>query len=270
MSGIEGVEMTEKKIHLVWDTEERMSVSLLEPGEGSEAIVLFCHGFMSRKESETNQRLGEHLRKKGIASACFDFWGHGEDEHPFREITLTRCLGQLEALLAWADARYLRIGLLGSSFGGLAAIHAAARHPGIAALGLKCPVSNYPPIWRDRLGEAGMVHWREAGCLSFMSEEGRARLDYRFFEDLLKYNTYSDAAKIVSPTHIVHGSADEDVPCSQSERLHHILQSKKELTVIEGADHPFSKHEDFEKMLKVLEEWLVQKMKCAPGEDGFC
>jgi len=256
--------MVEKKFEIPGASGKPITMTFAEPEGGGKAIVILCHGFMSSKGSQTNRDLTKRLLPKQIATCRFDFFGHGEDGHPFQELTLSACLEQLEAVLAWAQKTPgMKIGLLGSSFGGLVALHAASRHPELSALALKCPVSDYPPIWRDRLGAPGMAHWQQSGSLSFMSPEGRARLDYRFFEDLLSYKTYSEAEKITTPTHIIHGEADDDVPFSQSVRLHEILRSDKELLAIEGADHSFSKQKDFDRMLDSLTEWFVQTMSLA-------
>lgn len=252
--------MMERRIDLEVSAGERTTMVLSEPGDSTDKVVLLCHGFMSSNESSTNLDLTKRLLPKNIATCRFDFDGHGAQSRPLKEMLMTRCLNQVNAILLWlSEHGYSKIGLLGSSFGGLIAIHAAAQHPFISVVVLKCPVSNYPPLWRDRLGEAGMRIWEENNLLTFSSPDGRGRLEYDFYEDLLKYETYKDAATIKMPILIVHGDADKDVPISQSETLFDVLQCEKVFEQIEGADHPFSKDTDFEQMLCLLEEWFIQK-----------
>lgn len=251
----------ERKIELKLIDNQVTSAVLAEPERPTPVAVLLCHGFMSSKESGTNRTLTGQLLSKGIALCRFDFFGHGESDGPFEKLTLTGCLAQTEGMIGWLRGNgYSRIGLVGSSFGGLVAIQTAAAHPDLFALALKCPVSNYPPIWRERLGEAGMAHWKESGLLSFATPQGKARLEYAFYEDLLQYNTYGAAARIQSPTLIVHGEADEDVSFDQSLRLFDTLRlpnHQREIAPIPGADHEFSKPDDFKRMTDLIEGWIL-------------
>jgi pimeloyl-ACP methyl ester carboxylesterase len=252
----------EKKIVLEGSPSEKTSAVLAISERPTDRLILLCHGFMSSKESSTNRALTERLLPQNIATLRFDLFGHGESDGPFEKLTLSRCLSQAERLLTWCKENgYLQIGLVGSSFGGLVAIHVAAKYPELFAIALKCPVSDYPPIWRARLGEGGMAFWKKSGMLSFSTPEGKARLEYSFYEDLLKYNTYRDAAQIQSPTLILHGEADEYVPFDQSLRLFDTLRlthDRKKMEAIPGADHAFSKPEDFEKMIEQITEWIAR------------
>jgi len=251
----------EREVILESSAGAQTALILNEPPAGSESIVLLCHGFMSSKESQTNRLLSEKLLSKEIATCRFDFHGHGEHKAPFQEITLSLCLKQIDAVLSWVLKNgYSRMGMLGSSFGGLTAILSAAKHPEITTVALKCPVSDYPPIWRGLLGEAGMKNWQADGLLSFATPEGRARLNYAFYDDLLNYDTYQEAIAIKAPVLIVHGDADTDVPFQQSEDLLETLKSKASLIAISGADHQFTKPKDFEEMIDHFFKWFVSTL----------
>jgi hypothetical protein len=250
----------EKKIELEFTPGVITSLVLSEPEQPTEHLVILCHGFMSSKESSTNLALTEKLLSSGIATCRFDFFGHNESSGKFQEMTLTRCLDQAVGILHWsAQHGYRKRSLVGSSFGGQVAILMAARYPDLCAVALKCPVSDYPAIWQSRLEEGGMKQWRESGILSFATFEGKARLEYPFYEDLLKYDTYHEAALIQSPTLIVHGDADVDVPVDQSRHLFDLIQSKKKIEIIPGAGHDFSRAEDFEQMVRQIAVWLIEK-----------
>ncbi|MBI3805408.1 MAG: alpha/beta fold hydrolase [Nitrospirae bacterium] len=239
----------------------KTSVVLAAPDRPTAQAVLLCHGFMSGKESGTNRTLTPRLLSKKIAACRFDLFGHGESDGPFARLTLTHCLDQTEAMLGWLREKgYSQIALVGSSFGGLIAIHTAAKHPEFFSVAFKCPVSDYPPIWQTHLGETGMNHWKESGLLAIATPNGKARLEYSFYEDLLKYNTYRAAALIQSPTLVIHGEADEYVPFDQSLRLFDTLRlvnDQREMEAIAGANHEFSNPEDFEKMITRIERWIV-------------
>jgi pimeloyl-ACP methyl ester carboxylesterase len=208
---------------------------------------------MSSRESQTNRTLTERLSTHNVATLRFDFVGHGLDKSPLTALTTTRCLQQVDGAIGWLKRTgYARIGLVGSSFGGWVAMRAAARHPTLFALGLKCPVVDYPPLWEGRLGTGGMQQWKESGTLALATPEGRARLSYAFYEDLLCYPIAPVAAAIRSPVFIFHGQADEDVPATQSEQLAALLSSPTDLTLLPNADHEFSNPTDFSVMIDGL------------------
>ena len=231
-------------------------------------VVLLCHGLLSSRDSATNRTLADRLLPHNVATLRFDFVGHGscaDPDDPLAPFTLTRCLEQTRGALSWLKEQgATRIGIVGSSFGGLVALQTAARHPDIVAVGLKCPVVDYPPLWQARLGEGGMRHWQGSGRLVFATHTGRASLPYRFYDDLLSHKT-APAAMIASPVLIVHGDADEDVPVEQSRELFRHLQSPKELVVLPGADHEFSNPADFEKMIDLLVAGMIGRVSGRRG-----
>jgi pimeloyl-ACP methyl ester carboxylesterase len=208
---------------------------------------------MSSRESQTHRTLTERLNARNVATLRFDFVGHGANRSPLTELTTTRCLQQVDGAIGWLKREgYSRIGLVGSSFGGWVAMRAAARHPNLFALGLKCPVVDYPPLWERRLGATGMEQWRESGVMTFATPDGKARLSYAFYEDLLLYPIAPVAVAIKSPVIIFHGQADEDVPATQSQHLASLLSSPIQLTLLPNADHEFSNPDDFSALIDGL------------------
>jgi dipeptidyl aminopeptidase/acylaminoacyl peptidase len=138
----------------------------------------------------------------------------------------------------------------------------AENHPELRTLALKCPVSDYASIWRGQMGETGMQSWQTSGVTSILNDEGnRARLNYAFYEDILRFDAYASAGQIRLPTLIVHGDADVDVPLDQSKRLRDSLVGEKRLDVLPGADHGFSKPEDFQNMINKITNWMVEKLR---------
>ncbi|MDH5669203.1 MAG: prolyl oligopeptidase family serine peptidase, partial [Nitrospira sp.] len=66
------------------------------------------------------------------------------------------------------------------------------------------------------------------------------------------------AESITAPTLIVQGDQDEHVPLHQSRRLYEALQVEKHLELIPGADHQFTKGEDFKRMTHLIADWLTK------------
>lgn len=240
----------------------RVAGVLAAPDTPTDRLAVLLHGFLSNKNSTTNKALTREFNQIGIATFRFDFFGQGESEGPFEKITCTAAIEEAEAALQLVQSKgYRRIGLIGSSFGGLIALLTAARHagdPGLGSLALKCPVPDFEEMLRLEFGRQGIEEWRQLGTIpDITGGPGRVKLHYAFYEDCARHPGY-DAAKVITvPTLIVQGDCDEYVPLHQSRRLYEALQSVKRLDVLPGADHGFTKAEDFRAMVTKLVEWTA-------------
>ncbi len=243
------------------DSEGHSVASILAvPDAPTDRAVILSHGFASQKNSTTNSVLTGHLVGQGLATFRFDFFGHGDSEGMFEDITVTIALDQVLRAIDLVSAKfYGRIGLVGSSFGGLIATLAAARRRDLVCLGLKCPVVDFGEELRLELGETGMAEWKATGTVpDFTGAPGRVRLRYAFYEDALRHLGYDAAPHLTIPTLIVQGDADELIPLHQSRRLYEAMPiTDKRLQILPGADHRFSRDEDFRTMTELLTDWMI-------------
>jgi len=120
-----------------------------------------------------------------------------------------------------------RLGVIGSSFGGMVAV--AAQDKRIKA----------------------MV------CLSTPYElpSGSRRFNKRFYDDLRNYDLLQ-AVRTTSPILILHGSSDEVVPPTHAQKLYEAAQEPKRLEIIEGADHVLSQRDQLKKVIDLSLEWF--------------
>lgn len=102
---------------------------VLPGGGGQRPVVVFVHGLGSSKDSPRNVVIAERVVDAGMAVVLFDLSGHGESTVPGS--TVAEFAADLGAVVAWIagqpelDAQ--RIGVSGSSFGGLAVVEAVRR-----------------------------------------------------------------------------------------------------------------------------------------------
>jgi uncharacterized protein len=237
----------------------RVSAILSRPEQPTAKIVVLCHGFLSNKNSTTNKTLTRILNDRGLATCRFDFFGQGESEGCFEDITISLAVGQAQAAIAHvASHGYKTIGLVGSSFGGLVAILTTAQRPDIDCLALKCPVVDFAEEFRLEFGPDEMARWQATNTIpNLMGGAERVRLKYRMYEDCLQQIAYGPAAEITTPTLIVQGERDELVPLHQSRRLLEALKGPKRLDLLPDADHQFTRGEDFRTMTSAITEWLI-------------
>ena len=196
------------------------------------------------RPTETLTRL---LNERGLATFRFDFFGQGDSDGPFEELTTTLAVHQTQAALDLVTARgYDRIGLVGSSFGGLVAILTAAQRHDIACLALKCPVVDFAEELRLTFGPKNWPRWQATDTIpNIMGGPDRIRLRYDFYEDCLRQIAYGPAEQITVPTLIVQGEQDECVPLHQSRRLRDALGGPKRLDLLPDADHQFTREKIF-------------------------
>jgi pimeloyl-ACP methyl ester carboxylesterase len=237
----------------------RVAAFLATPAEDTDRIAVLCHGFLSGKRSTTNKTLTRLLTAQGIATFAFDFLGQGDSEGPFEALTTTTAVAQANAALDLARQKgFRRLGLMGSSFGGLVAILTAAQRPDLACLALKCPVVDFAEELRLTLGDAEMAAWQSTGTIpNIMGGTERIRLRYAFYEDCLRRIAYEPAKAITAPTLIVQGDQDECVPLHQSRQLAAALTCPSRMELLPGADHQFTKGADFGRMTALIAEWFT-------------
>ena len=236
---------------------------LSNPTSGKESpIVVLCHGFSTSKDGRTYVNLERILSKKSISTFRFDFFGHGESEGQFEDITVSEAVDDvLSAVLFLKQSGYSRIGLIGSSFGGMASIIAAPKTDDLYILALKSPLSDYMSKPLTQEDKNKLKTWKEKGFVEVSDSDGQSRrLNYSFFEDASKTNGYTYAQKIKIPTLIVHGDRDETIPVEQSIKSANLIKNCR-LEIIDGADHTYSNTKDFQRMLDLISQFIIDESK---------
>ncbi|MFZ1805415.1 MAG: hypothetical protein WAU05_15910, partial [Nitrospira sp.] len=91
----------------------RVTAILTVPDGGTDKIAILCHGFLSSKTSSTNNALTRMLIDQGIATFRFDFFGQGESEGPFEQVTTSLAVEQAQKSVDLMRERgYRLIGLM--------------------------------------------------------------------------------------------------------------------------------------------------------------
>ena len=225
-------------------------------------VIILCHGLGTNKDNRTNKRLEEILNKNNIATFRFDFYGHGESDGKFENVTASEAVGDvLKASDFLRKMGYEKIGLIGSSFGGITGLLAAPKIKKLFVMAFKCPVSDYPASKLEQLGKSGIDEWKKKRYIFYKTWDGRAlKLKWSFFEDLKNNIVYESAKKINVPVLIVHGDKDDTVPIGQSIKTARLIKNCR-LEIIKGADHFLSKQKDFEKCIKLISNFIIKNSK---------
>ena len=228
-------------------------------GDISKPIIIMLHGFTSSKKTEKLVTLQKIFDDHDISSLRFDAYAHGESEGSFANLTVSEAVADVLSAIRYVNEQgYTKIGLIGSSFGGLASIMAAAKTNALFVLALFCPVSDYEEVEKRRKTKAEMEEWRKKGYRIVERKDGqKLKLSYQFFEDLKNNRAYDVAHNILIPTLIVHGDADDDVPVEQSMKTAKLIPDCR-LEIIKRADHLFSNPEHFQKMITTVSNFILE------------
>ncbi|MFP4081912.1 MAG: alpha/beta hydrolase family protein [Candidatus Aminicenantes bacterium] len=222
-------------------------------------VIVLCHGFFRSKDGRTYLQLEKILNSHNISTFRFDFFGHGESEGKFEDITISEAVDNVwKAVQFLKESGWGKIGLFGSSFGGMAGLIAASKTDDLYVLALKSPVSDYGALLTSSARQEEIKVWREKGYTILTDVEGKKRrLNYSFFRDSANIQGHKAAEKIRIPTLIAHGSKDVTVPLKQSQKTASMISDCR-LEIIEGADHIYSQPEHFQKMLDLVSDFIIQ------------
>jgi len=218
----------------VVNSEGKRIVGILHtPDTQASKVVIIAHGFTSNKDRPRHIELADALAKTGIAAFRIDFPGSGESDD--REITIraqVKDLGEVIGFLC-SQRGYSDVGVVGESLGGVIALEAFDEH--IKALVLWAPVTS--AIWTSELTEKQEVSLKENGYY-IRSKDGK---DFKVPMVYVNERNSVDQEKLLSriniPVLIVHGTADNLIPITESERAMEYLPEGSRLEKIQNWGH---------------------------------
>ena len=225
--------------------------------KGKMPVVIMASGYGgSGSRSRTWSVLEKRLLSAGICTVLFDYTGQGNSQGNIRDLVPFRAVNELKMFVdevtQIGSVDKTRVGLLGSSFGGLVSLIYCANYTGIKLLGLKSPVSDYAEVRELQLGTHGIQKWRDQGIIVLDGIESK----YEFYVQSKAINVYTNlAGSIEIPCLIVHGDADTNVPVTQSKLLHERLPNS-ELRIVSGANHGYKEGNSFEMMVNHFVSWF--------------
>ncbi len=219
--------------------------------------VVFFHGFTGdRMESHwIFVKCARALAQAGIASLRFDFYGSGESEGEFREVTLQGELEDgevaVEFLRRQKGVNWRRLGLLGLSLGGTIAASLASRARARAVV-LWAALAH--PVQLRALAETTTKPIPGAGGTR---EYSAHEVSPRFLDNLDKVDPLNSIAHFKGPILIIHPEKDEYLPLSHPEDYFQAASTAiKEKVVISGADHTFTSVPWEREVIERTVEWF--------------
>src|SRR3989344_7015669 len=244
-----------EKIFFKNRTGDKLSGIISNPSNSTEKpIILLIHGLFSSKESTTYTSFEKAFNHIGFSTLRIDAYGHGESEGKLEDFTITEMKEDLLQALEFLKKKgYHKIGLVGSSSGGIAIILAAAESRNLYVLILIAPVSVHNgQLILHKKKNITKAMWKEKGFIIYPLKNGsKVKLGYQFLKDDDNYDGFQAARKIKIPTFIIHGDKDDSVPLKDSRKLASLLP-KSILKIVKAADHYFSDSTHFALRQKMI------------------
>jgi uncharacterized protein len=231
--------------------------------------VIFLHGFTGdRMESHwIFVKCARALAKAGIASLRFDFYGSGESEGEFREVTLQGEIADARAAIDFLR-RYRgidrnRLGLLGLSLGGAVAA-SVAPDSHISALVLWAAVAR-PAELRALTGQVSRPISGSDGARDYSGHAVSAR----FIENVAKVDPLESLASFKNPILIIHPEKDELLSLAHAEGYYDAVGATiKQKIIISDADHTFSSIAWEEEVIRRSTDWFCIHLLLRSEREG--
>lgn len=229
---------------------------------GTAPGLIWLGGLRSEMTATKASHLDAFAARRGIAFTRFDYGGHGQSQGRFEDMVLSDWLGDaLTVIRKCTDGPQI---LIGSSMGGWIALRAleelrkAGAEPRIAGLILIAPApdfterlmwAEFPPDIRREIMDNGQ--WLRPSPYS----PDAYPITRALIEDGRKHLLLDRGLDLDCPVHVLHGTADPDVPYQLSiELMGRLRGASVALTLVKDGDHRLSTRDN----LACLEDILAR------------
>ena len=214
-------------------------------------LVILGHGVTGNKDRPVITDTAKAINEAGFDTLAFSFAGNGDSEGDFREATITKEVGDLDAVINAVSEAYPKIAYIGHSMGGAVGVIQATRDDRIKAL----------------ISIAGMIDTKAFAIAEFgdetpdeglMWEEENCPLSAAFMDDLCQ--TIGTVEPLVDRVEarwlLVHGTADDVVLPKDTERVKTRKGNAVDVVFVEGADHSFNESAHKAQLTETIVKWL--------------
>lgn len=227
--------------------------------------VVFLGGFMSDMTGTKATVLEDWAAGRGCGFLRLDYSGHGLSGGNFRDGTIGRWTEDALTVIRHAGETVTGLGgplvLVGSSMGAwiaiLAVLELAAARGAQQAAGL-VTIAGAPDFTADlmprRLGVEALAEIEREGFWSAPSEYSDEPyiVTKALLDDGERHLVLRAALPLEIPARLIHGTADPDVPWTQSQKLMTVMTGEDvELILVKGGGHRLSEPADLDRLVAV-------------------
>jgi pimeloyl-ACP methyl ester carboxylesterase len=229
--------------------------------------IVFLGGFMSDMTGEKATTLEAWAQRSGHAFLRLDYSGHGESGGEFRDGTVGRWADDALTVINHAGNTVAGLGgpliLIGSSMGGwimvrvaLALQKAGTRQQAAGLVGIAAAADFTHDLLSEKLGPEVVAQIAEQGFYAAPTEYSDQPyiITRALIEDGDQQRVLNAPLELDMPVRLIHGTADPDVPWTQSQKLMAALTSDDvELILVKDGDHRLSSKRDLARLIAIVE-----------------
>ncbi len=214
-------------------------------------LIVFGHGVTGNKDRPVIVDTANALNQEGFDTLRFSFSGNGDSQGDFRDATISKEVGDLQAVIDAVAVDYTKIVYAGHSMGGAVGVLQAVKDSRIKAL----------------ISIAGMIDTKAFALREFgevipdkgvMWEDEDCPLSSAFMTDLCETigNLEASIAHINIPWLLLHGNADDVVMAKDTETVRSVKGKAVDVVMVEGADHSFNDPGHKSEMIQAVKKWV--------------
>jgi putative redox protein len=246
--------MAIERVWITSSTGPRLSGLIDHPEGPVRGWGVFVHGFTLGKDHPSVARTCRQLAAKGVGMLRFDALGIGESEGAWGDGSFSVKIADTVRAVELMAERGTPAGLLvGHSWGGAAAIAAAARIPEIAAVAtINAPadpthVQHHFAGVIDEVMRNGSAPWTVAGRTLTLTRS--------LVEDVRTASIRADVAALGRPLLVLHSPCDRTVDINHATELFMAARHPRSFVSLEEADHLLTKAGRAQRAAKVISAW---------------
>jgi dipeptidyl aminopeptidase/acylaminoacyl peptidase len=211
--------------------------------------VLFLHGLPGAEKNVDIQRV---LQARGIGSFAPHFagaWGSGGE---YRISTLVE---QARTALAFMKKRPFvdprRVAVLGFSMGGWTALNLAGKTKGLRGVAALAPAGG-----PEMIGPSNPEVMARLSATLNAPPVSELTSDFR--RAVTRQNPHESVKRLTCPLLLVHGDADDTIPCGVSKLLDREATVEHRFVLAKGARHDFLDRRSW--LARLTADWLIQRL----------
>ena len=252
--------LMEEEIRFSNPAGEKLAGFLHVPAGGFEKGICMAHCFTCSRHQRIIRKTCDLLADNGFLVLRFDFSGNGESEGRFEDATYSKemeDLGSAVSLLASRGPK--EIGVIGHSMGSAVSILHSCSDPRVKSLCVLAGQSSTASIKgifpQDKLHEIEIYGRADVSLFG-----GQFTITKEFFRDAESHDIREALLRFTRPFCVIHGSSDTIIPPNSARQLYSFAPGPKEIHIIEGADHLFSKDEHLKQAQSVIASWFKKTL----------
>jgi len=228
--------------------------------------VIYLHGFPGDATGPRIARFCRILSFLGHAVLRFNFSGTPPSDGKFEDKLMSQETKDIKYAIDFLEQQHgvSSVILVGHSTGAIDVALYAFRDKRVEKLVLLGGVSNLKEAVKYDFSDEQIKDFKRKRYIVYQNPEKwtyQKKLKRAFYDEFFKLNVLGSVKKFKRPILIIHGEKDEAIPVKKDpHELYAAANEPKQLVIIKGADHRFSKLRHALKVILVINKFVRGKI----------